>query len=56
MILMQYSPAGPLGRITHEAFSTLGTKFAENLVKFFLADSCLVAGGSMRTIEILGTI
>ena len=31
---MTYSPAGPLGRIAHEAFSTLGTRLAENLVKW----------------------
>ena len=34
VILMAYSPAGLLGRIAHEAFSTLGTILAENLVKW----------------------
>jgi hypothetical protein len=31
VILMKYSPTGPLGRIAHEAFST---RLAENLVKW----------------------
>jgi hypothetical protein len=31
---MQCGPTGPLGRIAHESFSTLGTKLAKNLVKW----------------------
>ena len=31
---MKYSLVGPLRRISHEAFSTLGTRLAENLVKW----------------------
>ena len=33
-ILMQCGPAGPLGRIAHASFSTLGTKLAKNVVKW----------------------